>query len=136
MTDSFDVRYKGRTVGNVQLSREGAYYRYHAKCALGDKGVYRLIVMSGEDTTPLHIFVPQDTVMICSGRIPAKVLKGENLLFSVVAENKKENSLPVEADKAFAYLDKLEDAVLIMTQNGPEIGFLCDQESTDRLPRE
>ena len=125
---TFEVNHNDKTVGTVQMDREGAFYKYFAECRLDDCN-YRLMLKYNQAVIPLQMFIPKGRVMVCLGRIPFSVIAENDVKFFIASLTDEQFVLPVESGTTFAYLDKLENSYFVML-NKPKICFQCDPGST------
>ena len=89
MTKYYDVRFNGREVGSLHLAREGAFYRYDAQCQLPKEHAYRLLLITGEKSVPLRLFVPKEELSVCVGRISVNSLCCDDISFQVIHADQK-----------------------------------------------
>ncbi len=132
----YEIKWKGRTVGSASLKKEGLFYRIYCNCELPKPGIYRVTVTDGNGTYSLGVCVPNGGAYSCVARIPCKRLMGSDPSF-LLTEGDERLSVPVEAAKPFAHLDKLSAARLRIANGQPEIiidPVQCPQDN-DQNPK-
>lgn len=116
----FDIYMDSKIVGTAQLDRKGLYYQFTCFCKPPDSGLYRVCVSDGVTKADLGICVPEGERYTCTKRLPAKLLNGENLVFSLQPKDKMKNGGIVEIIAPFAHLEMLEQAKII-DENGQKV---------------
>lgn len=106
----YDVLLNNIPVGNVQVDREGLYYKFQCSCRFPQNRIYRIRVSDGKSEIMLGVCIPKGDQFVLNTKIPTKKIQGETLLFT--AETQNEMGICVESGMSFAYLDKLETARL------------------------
>ena len=114
MVQKFDVNFAGQNVGNVELIREGLYYRLRCRCTVHDNEIHRLYV----DGEKIGVLLPENGELVLDTKVAAKRLK-EECSFSL--EEKERNFIPIHPEETFGYLGKLRLAKLAFREGEPGI---------------
>lgn len=114
MDRNYDVTFEGRTVGTVELSREGLYCRIRCRCRVPDNGLHRLY-MDGEK---IGLLVPDNGDLVLDTKVAAKRIK-EGCAFSL--EEKRKSFIPIHPGEAFGHLGKLRMSKLAFREGEPGI---------------
>lgn len=128
MEGKYDVTLNGSTVGQVQVIREGLYYRFVCRCSLSDD-VCKLMVSTGNRQEKLGILVPSEDGFQLETKLPAKRL-GEGKPEFFVVPNRPVLSgkfVPIYPEEPFSYIEKLKDAYL-SRQNG-QLGIFIQEKA-------
>lgn len=109
-----DVKLGERTVGRVQVQRQGLYYVFSCCCSLSGDTVWRLNVFCGDNQADLGILVPENGAFCLTTRRPVKSIGEGKLLFTLRPshENKGTKFAPIYPEEPFAYIQRLKDAFL------------------------
>lgn len=100
MEGTYEITYRGQTVGTVDVTREGLYCRIRARCRVSDKKIHRLYA-GGEK---LGVLMPDREELVLECRIPAKHLRtGSGFSLD---ENRGEY-IPIRQGTPFLRLDKI-----------------------------
>ena len=108
----YDIYADTQVVGHAEVLKEGLYYRFVCKCTPPSEGIHRILVSDGNSTRDLGICVPVGEWFCLATRVPIKFLSEDKLEFSLVPKEKQALIVPVETNKPFPELDKLELARL------------------------
>ena len=111
MSQRKEIRYGGKNVGTVQISREGLYYRFECRCKFQEEGIYRLYALSAEKKAYLGVCVPIGDVFGITTRIPVNKLGTGNVCVAVETKP-NEKVFPVDQEKPFPGIEELDRAVL------------------------
>lgn len=114
MDGCYEVYFGGKTIGKVQVRRQGLYLQFCCRCRLTGDVVCRLAVSCGGKTVSLGILVPMGDGFGLETKIPAKRLGQGVPEFRVLpnALTHREQFVPIAPEEPFAYLEKLKDAFL------------------------
>lgn len=114
MEGNYNVLFGSQSVGKVQLSRQGLYYRILCRCQLSGEVVCRLCVRCGGKEERLGILVPMGDGFGLDTRVPVKRLgEGEMAFFLHPAHDAPQGTfVPLSPEEPFAYLSRLKDAYL------------------------
>lgn len=109
----------GKTVGKVQVLRQGLYDTFHCRCRLSGETPLRLIARCGERQEDLGVLVPMEGGFGLDTRRPAKRLGEGTVQFRLEAKHDpaQPHFVPISPEEPFAYLQRLKDAYL-ETKNG------------------
>lgn len=127
LNGSYQVQFGNRTVGTVNVQRQGLYYRFFCTCSLSGDVVCRLRVTCENSHLDLGILVPVKDGFGLDTRIPVKRLGIGDPKFSLVPKQAAISELfvPVYPEEPFAYIGKLKEAFL--TRRGAQLG-ICIKE--------
>lgn len=119
MEGTYSVSFGGRSVGKVQVQRQGLYYRFWCRCRLSGDVVCRLHISCGGKEENLGIVVPVDDGFGLDVRLSARRLGQGEPVFTLVPRHEKttENFVPIYPDEPFAYIARLKECYLAR-QNG------------------
>lgn len=114
MEGSYPVFMGGETVGRVQVTRQGLYYRFAGRCQLSAEVMCRLQVTCGQTVRDLGIFVQEGNCFVLSARVPVKQLGGGKPQFCIKPHHRPMEGLfvPVSPEEPFAYLSRVKAAYL------------------------
>ena len=103
MEDNYAVIYRGEQVGKLQMQKQGLYCRLQCRCQLPGDDIYRLKMLTGEDSTHIGVLVPEGDGFLLDKKIPAKRIPSGELSFVVrgsreaeVRETEKPEEVPEE----------------------------------------
>ena len=130
----YEIYWKDRPVGKVEVTQEGLYYRFCCTCTLPDGEFYRVSVTDGVSRYDLGLCVPDGKNFVCNTRLPRKLLKGEKLSFTLLGKDTPLVSVPIATGVPFDYLHKLETAHLLITDGQPGIVIDPIQDPQDSDP--
>lgn len=115
MDGQFPVLLGGRTVGKVQLERQGLYYRVVCRCSLSGEVMYRLEASGVRGKAGLGILVPMESGFGLETRFPVSRVGEEALRFTLTPRHDDlcgRKFVPIRAEEPFAYISRLKDAFL------------------------
>ncbi len=112
MVGTYEVAYRGQTVGTADVIREGLYYRILARCRVSDSEIHRLYA-GGEK---LGVLIPDRGGLILETRIPAKRWS-EVPVFSLDAS--RGEFIPIRQGKPFSKLNKVRMGKLAIRDGEP-----------------
>ena len=113
-----------RSVGTVQVEKQGLYYRFSCRCALSGEVMNRLWMRCGGKETDLGLCVPMGDGFGTEKRIPAKQC-GDGAPTFVLRSKQTEikgNFIPISPEEPFRYLHRLENAYL--ERRGERLGIV------------
>ena len=130
MEGNYQVYFGEQAVGRVQVMREGLYYRFCCRCSLSGAVVCRLVLICGEETHHLGIFVPMGDAFGLDTRLPVKRISETSPVFQVLPGRVVTNGrfVPIKPEEPFAYIARLKDAFLAY-QNG-QAGVILKEKGT------
>ena len=100
MEESYEVSYEGKTVGRIELKREGLYYRLSCRCRLQDEAIHRLYAGSEK----LGVLIPENGALVLETRVAVKRLK-PGVIFTL--DESSEEYIPIHPGEPFSHLDKV-----------------------------
>lgn len=126
MTGSYEIKNQGKTVGRVEVTKQGLYYHISCRCDPPGGGMQRLILRTGESRTDLGICVPENGSFVVRKRIPCKTVTGENPTFILESQNRRQMGRFVipDPDMPFPELSNLSGAILERREG--KLGILID----------
>ncbi len=124
-----EVTVGSRSVGRVQVRRQGLYYVFHCRCTLSGETPWRLEAACGEKKEDLGVLVPMDGGFGLDTRRPVKTLGEGKLRFTLLPKRipHRTNFAPIYPEEPFAYIQKLKNAFL-ETRNG-QLGAVWKEKS-------
>lgn len=84
-----EVTVGSRSVGRVQVRRQGLYYVFHCRCALSGETPWRLEAACGEKKEDLGVLVPMDGGFGLDTRRPVKTLGEGKLRFTLLPKESR-----------------------------------------------
>ena len=120
MEGTFEIYLNGQTVGTVQVSREGLYYRFVCRCRISGSSVCRILA----NGVSLGIPVPCGDGFELRTKLPIKRFPEESWDFQLMANRPvlEGKFVPISPEEPFAYLERLKDSYLVRRENS--IGIL------------
>lgn len=127
MEGNFTVLFGSQSVGKIQVTRQGLYYRFLCRCKLSGDVICRLCVRCGEKEERLGILVPTGDGFGLDTRVPVKRIgEGEMAFFLLPAHEAPDSTfVPLSPEEPFAYLSRLKDAYLEKRQG--QLGVVVPQ---------
>lgn len=128
MDGIYDVCFGDKTVGRVQMKKEGLYYRFLCRCKLSGDVVCRLAVSCGDHQESLGVLVPVGDGFGLETKLPAKRL-GQGKPGFCVLPNRNDipgKFVPIYPEEPFAYIAKLKEAFL-ERKNG-QLGVILKEQ--------
>ncbi len=111
MEENYEVFWGDEVVGHVAVSREGLYYRFCCRCKGLMSNMYHL-TLNGQK---LGILMPEGSWLRLETKVPIKRFGSEPYHFCLMPKHapmEKGEFVPVYPEEPFAYLRRLENAVL------------------------
>lgn len=114
MVGNYELTRMGKPCGHVAVEKQGLYYHFSCRCRLPEGQMYCLTVHCGDRQENLGVCVPMDGQFGAEKRIPCKRLGEGTMEFSLLPKHEKREGkfVPIYPEAPFAYLTRLEDAVL------------------------
>ncbi|MBO5868879.1 MAG: hypothetical protein J6Q54_08230, partial [Oscillospiraceae bacterium] len=113
--ECFSLLYNGVNIGEVEVYREGLYYRIKTRFKISQNGYYQLCVWGDSGVRKLGLCVPYGEIFGTEVTIPSNRILGEIHYFFL--EHKGGICYhPVFEDRPFRYLKSLEKAFLIFCE--------------------
>ena len=114
MEGYYEVFFGGKSVGKVQVSREGLYLRFDCRCRLTGEVVCKLTVACGDRSENLGILIPMGDGFGLETRLAAKRLGEGELTFQIVPNRVviPGQFVPIYPEEPFSYIARLKDAYL------------------------
>lgn len=125
MEPIYDVYFENVCVGQVQIQKEGLYYRLYCLANAPGESMYRLIAHGGRFSYDFGLCIPKENKIGILTRVPIKVFTENAVRFELKDYKEKQNSvfIPLNAEKSFSHLDRLENAYLEHRDGIPGICF-------------
>lgn len=119
MESQYQVAFGNRSVGTVQVYRQGLYYRFVCRCKLTGKIMCRLRAVCGNNQADLGIVVPTEDGFGLDTKLPVKKLGEGSLSFQLVPNHTGAvgNYVPIYPEEPFGYISRLKD-LFLERQNG------------------
>ena len=111
----YEVCLNSQIVGSADVEKRGLYYHIICKCNLPNSGVYRVSVQSETMETDLGICVPMGNFFGLETNVPVKKMGEGKLVFQIASQRQDtaEPMIPIDPQKPFIHIDKLQKARLI-----------------------
>jgi len=124
---TFQVYLGTNSVGKVQVTRLGLYYRIVCRCQIDGDMVYRLYAVTGNIRENIGVVVPDGDGFILEKKIPVKRIGDAEVqyILSTGAGIDRGTFVPIRPEEPFAYIERLKTAFL-ETENG-QIGVHIQQ---------
>lgn len=119
MREDYEVTLGGKSVGRLQLERQGLYYRVICRCNLSGEVMYRLEASGKKGKANLGILVPCESGFGVETRFPISAVGGEGLAFTLQPKHdslEKRKFVPISPEEPFAYLARLKESFLEIRQ--------------------
>lgn len=112
--DVYPIHFGTETVGTATAERQGLYYRIECSCERKKKEPYRIYVRCGEHTTDLGICIPDGNKFSLHTRKSVRQIGEGDMLFLCDPDQNHPNAnfYPIEPDKPFLQLSRLQSATL------------------------
>ena len=117
----YDLQYRNRSVGNVVVNKTGLYYEIECCFTENTKRRFNLVAVSSNGEVDLGECRLDDAQFKMTRYLPVKSVGRELLRFYIIAVEDIKSGYPVFGDKPFPYIDKLEEAILIIANGEKRI---------------
>lgn len=126
-----EVTVGSRSVGRVQVRRQGLYYVFHCRCALSGETPWRLEAACGEKKEDLGVLVPMDGGFGLDTRVPVKHFLEGQPEFSLEPRQETDGGTfaPIVPEEPFSYIERLKTGFLVRKYG--EIGVLFPDTQSD-----
>ena len=122
MEGYFAIYLNGQSVGKVQVSREGLYYRFSARCQLTGDSVCRLMA----NDVSLCILVPLGDGFGLDTKQSAKRFSGDwDFQISPNRPVLEGRFVPIKPEEPFSYIERLKTAYLV--KRDKQVGILLNE---------
>lgn len=124
----YQVTYQDREVGNVQIVREGLYYKVSCVCQREEEQLYVLYAADDSNFVRLGILVPEGDTIRLTKKFSRKCFPGKiNGMFLVANDHTDVNvCTPLIEGKPISQVENILNMKLRMTANGAEL-VTCGQ---------
>lgn len=114
MKGTYDVYFGSDVIGKAVVERIGLYYRFQCSCRLTGEVMCRLTVTCGKNQANLGVLIPTGDCFGLTTKLSVKKLGEGSLRFRVLPKhsNTEGRFVPVYPDEPFAYLTRLQNAVM------------------------
>ena len=114
LNGSYELKQGDKVVGNVQVEKQGLYYRISCRCRLTGNEIHRLTVTCGGRTENLGICVPMEGGFGVEKKLPCKNLGQGTPEFTLVPKQEKMQGkfVAVYPEEPFSYMARLKGAFL------------------------
>lgn len=128
MKNIYDISYKGETVGEAVLTKEGLMYKIHCFCRLPQEDAYQ-VILTAASAINLGILAKEEGGLGLTKRLAIKQLANETPKFEAILRSKKteQEFHKIEAGKPFDHLDQLKNAAL--EERDGSLGILVNPEA-------
>lgn len=116
MEGRYSVFQNEKVIGEVDVSRQGLYYRFFCRCNYHGDNFCRLMIQLGDTEVSLGIMVPEGPEFILEKRLPVKKFGMETPVFYIPYPKDPSPEgmfVPISKDEPFLWLTKLRKAFLI-----------------------
>ena len=119
MEGNYPVMFGSKTVGKVQIRKQGLYYHIDCRCQLSSNAICRLQASGEEQKENLGILVPEEEGFCLRTKVPVKKLGNGMFSFQLAPKYDKGDAsfAPIYPEEPFAYISRLKGAYLAR-QNG------------------
>ena len=126
MEGNYEVMLGAKSVGRVQVIREGLYYRFNCRCHIAVEAVHKLVVRCGGVSENIGVLIPVGDGFLLEKRIPVKKFSTGEPEFYLAPRHDtvRGKFVPIYPEEPFAYISRLKDAFLI-SRNG-QAGILLE----------
>ncbi len=123
MEGTYVLTLGSQEVGQVQVRKEGLYYRFSCACRLSGDVISRVLVTCGGKSESLGILVPGGGSFTLETKLPAKRLGQGIPEFTIVSNwpDTLQEFIPIKPEEPFGYIERLKSAYLAR-KNG-ELGI-------------
>lgn len=110
-------------MGKVSVQRQGLYYHICCRCRLNADGMYRLVVLNGNNQVNLGILVPFDGAFGLNTKIPQKHIGDGEWIFQLIStkESIAGKFVPISPEEPFLYISRLKESFLTHQNGHPGI---------------
>ena len=114
MDGFYGVKLGKDTVGKLEITKTGLYYRFVCRCKIQDSSVYRLMVQCQDDRIRIGVPVPDGKGYILDKKLPVKLFSGpvQEVFLAPMHETVEGRFVPLSPGEPFAYIADLEKAFL------------------------
>lgn len=125
MDGDYEVEFRNRSVGRVNVRRQGLYYRFSCRCRLEGNELYCLKLRCDNTMEKLGILVPIGDCFGLDTRIPVKRFGEGKPEFRLATKRDTEIGTVVNIypEEPFAYIARLKNAYLVKQNGELCIGF-------------
>lgn len=114
----------GEAVGKVELIRSGLYYELFCQCRPIREQMSELVVQTADTTEKLGLLIPKNGSLQLHKKVPIKRLGEGQLRFALQRRGEDtEETVAVDPEKPFAFLERLNDAYLVTEAGESRIAF-------------
>lgn len=112
MEGSYEIMFGGKSVGRVNVTKQGLYYRFSCRCRMSGEMVSRLMVCWQDRQESLGILVPTEGGFGLETRVATKKCGSGVPEFRVVPSRstQRETFIPLSPEEPFTYIQRLKDA--------------------------
>lgn len=129
MEGTYDIVLGGSSIGTVQVTKEGLYYRFRCRCRLSGEVMYKLTAQWDGHTESLGVPVPENGEFCLSVRLPIKRFGQEKPRFRAVPKHEPVSGrfVPISPEEPFRYLHRLNEAVFAVQDGQPGVILMPDE---------
>lgn len=124
----FDLLYKKKKIGSVDLICDGLYYILSCSCRIADNGIYKIRGWCGSESINLGVLIPVDGELRITRRIPVKHLWGDKTQFEIYLDDDMHSSdiLVLDREGIQVPIDSLRTAQYCTSSGQAGLLFGCD----------
>jgi hypothetical protein len=130
MLKDYPVTYLGATVGKIEITKEGLYYRYKGEFQLTESHFYRVYALTPSGEMNLGVCCPAEGKWTISGTIAINKLNTDCLHFEICTSEKKDTFIPINENQPIPFLEHLMD--YRFCRKGDLVGFMDTSETTQK----
>lgn len=128
MLKDYPVTYLGATVGKIEITKEGLYYRYKGEFQLTEDHFYRVYALAPSGKINLGVCNPTGGIWAISGTIAIRKLNVDCLQFEICTPEKIDTFIPINENQPISSLEHLMD--YRFCRKGDLCGFINTSEPT------
>ena len=129
MVGNYEVKFGAKTVGKVQVTRQGLYFRFVCRCMIAADSVTKLVVSCGGKRENLGVLIPSDDGFSLDKKHPVKKFEEGVPEFYLAPRHDAVHGkfVPIYPEEPFAYIARLKGAFL--TSKNGQVGVLLKEKA-------
>ena len=112
----FEIIMQGKSVGTATVVKEGLYYSFFCQCNFVDSQIHSIWITWDGGCRKLGICAPCNGCFELKTKVPIKYIPEAGLKFAIDLE---EGFYPIDQDKEFCHIDKLNNARFAIRNGKP-----------------
>ena len=111
----YGLTFGDRTVGKVEVTRQGLYYGFSCRCRLSGEVVCRVVADFGDRQESLGVLTPEVDSFCLNTRLPVKRFPDREPQFRGMPNRTamEGHFVPIRPEEPFSYLERLKEAYLV-----------------------